>query len=52
MSRQLHKWLSKEFVEEILEAFNDHRIAEEQACALLGIKRAQLRSFLSAGYSV
>jgi hypothetical protein len=42
MSRQLHKRLSKEFVEEILEAFNDHRIAEEKACELLGIKRAQL----------
>ena len=42
MSRQLHKRLSKEFVESILEAFNDHRIAEEKACDLLGIKRAQL----------
>jgi hypothetical protein len=42
MSRQLHKRLPKEFVEEILEAFNDQRIAEEKACALLGIKRAQL----------
>ena len=42
MSKQLHKRLSKEFVEEILEAFNDHRIAEEKACELLGIKRAQL----------
>ena len=42
MSRQLHKRLSKEFVENILEAFNDHRIAEEKACELLGIKRAQL----------
>jgi len=42
MSRQLHKRLSKEFVEEILDAFNDHRIAEEKACELLGIKRAQL----------
>jgi hypothetical protein len=42
MSRQLHKRLPKEFVEKILEAFNDHRIAEEKACELLWIKRAQL----------
>ncbi len=42
MSKQLHKRHCKEFVENILEAFNDHRIAEEKACELLGIKRAQL----------
>jgi hypothetical protein len=41
MSPQLHKRLSKSFVEEILEAFNDHRISEEKACEMLGLRRAR-----------
>jgi hypothetical protein len=42
MSAQVHKRLPQGFVEEILEAFNDHRISEEKACEMLGIRRAQL----------
>lgn len=42
MGTQLHKRLSKSFVEEILEAFNDHRMSEEKACEMLGIHRARL----------
>jgi hypothetical protein len=42
MSGQLHKRLSKSFVEEILEAFNDHRVSEEKACEMLGVGRSRL----------
>jgi hypothetical protein len=42
MGEQIHKRLSKEFVEGVLEAFNDHWIGEAKACELLGVKRAQL----------
>ncbi|MBW2036447.1 MAG: hypothetical protein JRI41_03050 [Deltaproteobacteria bacterium] len=42
MGEQLHKRHSQEFVEGVLEAFNDHRLSEEKACELLGIRRAQL----------
>lgn len=42
MGEQIHKRHSKEFVEGVLEAFNEHRISEEKACELLGVKRAQL----------
>jgi len=42
MARQLHCRLPQEFVEEILEAFNEGRVTEEQAQALLGIKRTRL----------
>lgn len=42
MSPQLHKRLSKSFVEEVLDAFNDHRISEEKACEMLGLRRARL----------
>ncbi len=42
MGKQLHKRLSKEFVEEVLEAFNSGRITEAKACELLGIKRTRL----------
>lgn len=42
MSGQLHKRLSKSFVEEILEAFNDHRVSEEKACEMLGVRRSRL----------
>jgi len=42
LGEQIHKRLSKEFVEEVLEAFNDHRIGEEKACEMLGVRKAQL----------
>lgn len=42
MSTQLHKRFPREFVEGILEAFNDQRIGEERAREMLGIRRAQL----------
>lgn len=44
MSGQLHKRLSKSFVEEILEAFNEHLISEseEKACDMLGVRRSRL----------
>ena len=42
MNRQLHKRLGQDFIGNVLEAFNDHRISEEKAGELLGIKRARL----------
>jgi hypothetical protein len=39
---QIHKRHTSEFVEEVLEAFNEKRMTEEMACELLGIKRARL----------
>lgn len=42
MGQQIHKRLSVEFVEEVLEAFNKQEITEKIACELLGIKRARL----------
>ncbi|MGZ3536098.1 MAG: hypothetical protein ACXU9K_12835 [Thermodesulfobacteriota bacterium] len=39
---QIHKRHSPEFVEEVLEAFNEKRMTEEMACEFLGIKRARL----------
>lgn len=42
MKNQLHKRLPLEFVEDILRAFNEHRLSEDKACELLGIKRARL----------
>lgn len=42
MKSQLHKRLPLEFVLGVLEAFNEHRLSEEKACELLGIKRARL----------
>jgi len=42
MSNQLHRRLPREFIEGILEAFNEHRIGEDRACKILGIGRAQL----------
>jgi len=42
MGQRIHKRLSPEFVEEVLEAFNAHRVSEELACQMLGIKRARL----------
>jgi hypothetical protein len=42
MSTQLHKRLPQEFIEGVLEAFNEHRIGEDRACEMLGVRRAQL----------
>jgi len=42
MGRQIHKRLSKEFVEEVLEAFNEKRMTEEMALELVGVKRTRL----------
>ncbi len=42
MGQQIHKRLSVEFVEEVLEAFNTQAVTEKAACELLGIKRARL----------
>ncbi|MBI5188007.1 MAG: hypothetical protein HZA07_02890 [Nitrospirae bacterium] len=42
MGSRLHKRLSVEFVQEVLEAFNEKRITEEIACELFGLKRARL----------
>lgn len=41
MGQQIHKRFLKEFVEEVLEAFNEGRATEERACELLGIKRTR-----------
>jgi len=38
---QIHRRLAKEFVEEVLEAFNEKRMTEQLACELLGVKRAR-----------
>jgi len=42
MVEQIHKRLSVEFVEELLEAFNGQRITERTVCELFGIKRTKL----------
>lgn len=42
MGQQLYRRLPQAFVVEVLEAFNDQRMTEKQACALLGIKRTRL----------
>lgn len=42
MGSRLHKRLSVEFVQEVLEAFNEKRITEKIACELFGLKRARL----------
>jgi len=42
MGDQLHRRLPQEFVEAVLEAFNEHRISEPRACELLGLHRAQV----------
>lgn len=41
MGQQIHKRFLKEFVEEVLEAFNEGRATEGRACELLGIKRTR-----------
>ncbi len=42
MGQQLYRRLPHAFVVEILEAFNEHRIAEAHACELLGLQRTRL----------
>lgn len=42
MGPQLYQRVPQAFVEEVLEAFNDRRMTEQQACALLGLKRGRL----------
>lgn len=42
MKERIHKRLPVKFVEEVLGAFNQHRIAEKEAMALLGLKRSRL----------
>lgn len=42
MKERIHKRLPVEFVEEVLKAFNSHRISEKEAMGLLGIKRRRL----------
>ncbi|MEW6003585.1 MAG: hypothetical protein AB1638_13190 [Nitrospirota bacterium] len=42
MNERIHKRLPSEFVKEVLEAFNSHRISEKEAMELLGIKRSRL----------
>ncbi len=42
MTEQIHKRLSAEFVEEVLEAFNEQRVTERIVRELLGIKRTRL----------
>lgn len=42
MKGRIHRRLPVEFVKEVLEAFNAHKISEKQAMELLGIKRSRL----------
>jgi transposase InsO family protein len=42
MEERIHKRLPVEFVEEVLESFNQHRISEKEAMGLLGVKRSRL----------
>lgn len=42
MVEQIHRRLSVEFVEEVLEAFNEQRVTERSVCEVLGIKRSRL----------
>ncbi len=49
MRIQLHKRLSQSFVEEALEAFNEHRLNGEKLGELLAIKRDRLTSLWSQG---
>ena len=42
MTKQLAKREPQECVEYVLERFNSHLISEEEACRLLGVKRASL----------
>jgi hypothetical protein len=42
MRERIHRRLPVEFVEEVLGAFNRHRISEKEAMELLGIRRSRL----------
>jgi len=42
MMERIHKRLPLEFVKEVLNAFNSHKISEKEAMGLLGIKRSRL----------
>jgi len=42
MAEQLKRRASKEWVEYVLERFNDHDLSENKDCQLLKIKRSQL----------
>lgn len=42
MKERIHKRLPVEFVKEVLEAFNGHRISEKEAMELLRIKRSRV----------
>lgn len=42
MRQRIHKRLPVEFVEEVLESFNAHRISEVEAMGLLGLGRSRL----------
>jgi transposase InsO family protein len=40
--KRVHKRLPVEFVKEVLEAFNSHKISEKEAMGLLGVRRSRL----------
>jgi transposase InsO family protein len=42
MRERIHKRLPVEFVQEVLDSFNQHRISEKEAMDLLGVKRSRL----------
>jgi len=42
MGQRIHKRLPIEFVEEVLFSFNEHRISEQEAMELLGVRRSRL----------
>jgi len=42
MEQRIHKRLPVEFVKEVLQSFNTHRISEKEAMTLLGIARSRL----------
>ena len=42
MKERIHKRLPIQFVQEVLQAFNQHKISEKEATELLGIRRSRL----------
>ena len=42
MRERIHKRLPVQFVQEVLESFNQHRISEREAMDLLGVNRSRL----------
>ena len=42
MKERIHKRLPVQFVQEVLQAFNHHKISEKEAMELLGIRRSRL----------